>query len=104
MAQDTTPALVLYVGDGSQTRFEVPFDKGAYGEIKVAFVRRGLTDYTYNPDTYTVSGYLYAWNGGVYTKTETVNTTTPLYDKYGEATGEKTIYLHKLLLSGPVMY
>ena len=88
MAQDTTPALVLYVGDGSQTRFEVPFDKGAYGEIKVAFVRRGLTDYTYNPDTYTVSGYLYAWNGGVYTKTETVNTTTPLYDKYGEATGD----------------
>ena len=56
MAQDTTPALILYVGDGSQTRFEVPFDKGAYGEIKVAFVRRGLTDYTYNPDTYTVDG------------------------------------------------
>lgn len=87
MAQDTTPALILYVGDGSQTRFEVPFDKGAYGEIKVAFVRRGLTDYTYNPDTYTVDGYLYAWNGGVYTKTEAVDTDTPLYDKNGEATG-----------------
>lgn len=88
MAQDTTPALILYVGDGSQTRFEVPFDKGAYGEIKVAFVRRGLTDYTYNPDTYTVDGYLYAWNGGVYTKTEAVDTDTPLYDKNGEATGD----------------
>lgn len=92
MAQDTTPALVLYAGqlvNGDwQTNFEVPFDKGAYGEIKVAFVRRGLTDYTYDPDTYTVSGYLYAWNGGVYTKTETVDTDTPLYDKYGVATGD----------------
>ena len=87
MAQDTTPALVMYIGDGTQTRFEVPFDKGAYGEIKVAFVRRGLTDYTYDPTTYTVDGYLYAWNGGVYTKTEQVDTSTPLYDKDGVATG-----------------
>lgn len=88
MAQDTTPTLVIYIGDGTQTRFEVPFDKGAYGEITVAFVRRGLTDYTYNPDTYTVEGYLYAWNGGVYTKTEQADTSTPLYDKNGGATGD----------------
>ena len=88
MAQDTTPALVMYIGDGTQTRFEVPFDKGAYGEIKVAFVRRGLTDYTYDPTAYTVDGYLYAWNGGVYTKTEQPDTSTPLYDKDGVATGD----------------
>lgn len=88
MAQDTTPALVLYVGDGVQTRFDVPFDKGPFGEIKVAFVRRGLTDYTWGPDTYSVDGYLYAWNGGVYTKTLTVDTDTPLYDKEGVATGD----------------
>ncbi len=95
MAQDTTPALVLYVGNGVQTDFEVPFDKGSFGEIKVAFVRRGLTDYTYDPDTYNVKGYLYAWNGGVYTKTETPDTDTPLYDKDGVATGdtwEDTMY------------
>ena len=88
MAQDTTPSIIIYTGDGSQTRFEVPFDKGAYGEIKVAFVRRGLTDYTYDPDTYDVKGYLYAWNGGVYTKAEEADTTTPLYDKDGVATGD----------------
>lgn len=95
MAQDTTPALVLYVGNGVQTEFEVPFDKGSFGEIKVAFVRRGLTDYTYDPGTYNVKGYLYAWNGGVYTKTETPDTDTPLYDKDGVATGdtwEDTMY------------
>lgn len=88
MAQDSTPSMVMYIGDGTQTRFEVPFDKGSFGEIKVAFVRRGLTDYTYNPDTYTVDGYLYAWNGGVYTKTEQPTTSTPLYDKTGVATGD----------------
>ena len=59
MAQDTTPAMVIYTGvydsetQTYQTSFQAPFDKGAYGEIKVAFVRRGLTDYTYDPDTYT---------------------------------------------------
>lgn len=59
MAQDTTPAMVIYTGvydsetQTYQTSFEAPFDKGSYGEIKVAFVRRGLTDYTYDPDTYT---------------------------------------------------
>ena len=59
MAQDTTPAMVIYTGvydsetQTYQTSFQAPFDKGSYGEIKVAFVRRGLTDYTYDPDTYT---------------------------------------------------
>lgn len=72
MAQDTTPAIVIYQGNGSQTTFSVPFDKGYYGDVKVAFVRRGLTDYTYNPDTYTVSGRLYAWvNGATYLYTHT---------------------------------
>lgn len=61
MAQDTTPAIVVYQGDGSNNPFSVPFDKGDYGAIKVAFVRRGLTNYEYNPTTYTVNGCLFAW-------------------------------------------
>lgn len=72
MAQDTTPAIVCYQGDGSNSVFSVPFDKGYYGEVKVLFVRRGLADYTYYPDTYTVSGRLYAWALGpnyIYTHT-----------------------------------
>ena len=74
MAQDTTPAIICYQGNGSNTVFDVPFDKGYYGEVKVLFVRRGLANYTYYPNTYTVSGRLYAWqNGGakVYTHTPT---------------------------------
>lgn len=74
MAQDTTPAIVVYQGDGSNTTFSVPFDKGYYGEVKVLFVRRGLSDYTYEPDTYTVNGRLYAWvNSGTYVYTHTPN-------------------------------
>ena len=72
MAQDTTPAIEVYQGDGSNNTFSVHFDKGYYGEIKVAFVKRGLTDYEYDPDTYTVSGRLYAWvfgDSAVYTHT-----------------------------------
>jgi hypothetical protein len=73
MAQDTTPAVIIRQGDGSNQTFSVPFDKGEYGVIRVAFVRRGLTDYEYNPTTYTVDGYLYAWEvagtGLRYTKT-----------------------------------
>lgn len=75
MAQDTTPAIVIYQGNGSNKTFSIPFDKGEYGSIKVAFVRRGHTDYYYNPTTYTVDGYLYAWDLGgspkqyYYTKT-----------------------------------
>lgn len=74
MAQDTTPAIIVYQGDGSNTVFSVPFDKGYYGEVKVLFVRRGLADYTYNPNTYTVNGRLYAWaNGATYVYTHTPN-------------------------------
>jgi microcystin-dependent protein len=61
MAQDTTPAIIVYQGNGSNKTFSVPFDKGDYGAIKVAFVRRGLTNYEYNPTTYTVNGCLFAW-------------------------------------------
>lgn len=61
MAQDTTPAIVIHQGDGKNRVFSVPFDKGDYGVIKVAFVRRGLTEYEYNPTTYSVGGHLYAW-------------------------------------------
>ena len=64
MAQDTTPAVVIYQGDGKNQIFSVPFDKGNYGTIRVAFVRRGLTEYEYNPTTYTVDGHLYAWDLG----------------------------------------
>lgn len=74
MAQDTTPAIVIYQGTGSQTTFPVPFDKGYYGDVKVAFVRRGLANYTYNvnPSDYTVNGRLYAWaNGATYIYTHT---------------------------------
>lgn len=94
MAQDTTPALVIYPGqlvnNTYRTDFEFAFDKGFYGEVRVAFVRRGLTEYEHSPDSnlYEIHGYLYAWNGGVYTKTETATTDTPLYDKDGVATGD----------------
>lgn len=64
MAQDTTPAVVIHQGDGKNQIFSVPFDKGNYGTIRVAFVRRGLTEYEYNPTTYTVDGHLYAWDLG----------------------------------------
>lgn len=64
MAQDTTPAIIVYQGDGSNSVFSIPFDKGYYGEVKVLFVRRGLADYTYYPDTYVVNGRLYAWTHG----------------------------------------
>ena len=76
MAQDTTPAIICYQGDGSNTVFDVPFDKGYYGEVRVLFVRRGLADYTYYPSAYTVSGRLYAWtNGGARIYTHTPNPT-----------------------------
>lgn len=83
MAQDTTPAIVIYQGTGSKTTFDVPFDKGYYGDVKVAFVRRGLADYTYEPDTYTVNGRLYAWAHGatyVYTHTAIPAVGAPTYD------------------------
>lgn len=83
MAQDTTPAIIVYQGDGSNSVFDVPFDKGYYGDIKVLFVRRGLADYTYNPNTFTVSGRLYAWqNGGakIYTHTPNPAIGAPTYN------------------------
>lgn len=83
MAQDTTPAIIVYQGDGSNSVFDVPFDKGYYGDIKVLFVRRGLADYTYNPTTFTVSGRLYAWqNGGakIYTHTPNPAIGAPTYN------------------------
>lgn len=85
MAQDTTPAIIVYQGDGSNTVFSVPFDKGYYGEVKVLFVRRGLADYTYFPNTYTVSGRLYAWaNGGskIYTHTPNPAVGAPTYNSH----------------------
>lgn len=60
MAQDNTPAIVMYKG-AQEDGYSIPFDKGFYGEVKVAFVRRGLTDYEYNPTTFSVDGELYAW-------------------------------------------
>lgn len=83
MAQDTTPAIICYQGDGSNTVFSVPFDKGYYGEVRVLFVRRGLADYTYYPGTYYVSGRLYAWqNGGarIYTHTPNPAVGAPTYN------------------------
>lgn len=78
MAQDNTPAIVMYKG-AQEDGYSIPFDKGFYGEVKVAFVRRGLTDYEYAPTTYTVDGALYAWevSTGVYYYTKSA---TPAVD------------------------
>lgn len=100
MAQDTTPAIVIYEGDGSTNVFSIPFDQGHYGEVKVAFVRRGLTNYEYAPDTFIPGATLYAWTNSeesatVYTKTPTPYVPgeeeydpeyTPIYDEYGNET------------------
>ena len=76
MAQDNTPAIVMYKGPQADG-YSIPFDKGYYGEVKVAFVRRGLTDYEYMPTTYTVDGALYAWeiSKGVYYYTKSASPT-----------------------------
>ena len=90
MSQDTTPAIVIYQGDGSNNVFSVPFDKGYYGEVKVAFVRRGLTDYEYEPSDYVVSGRLYAWATGAltyYTHTPTPAIGANVYDEKDIDTG-----------------
>ena len=90
MAQDTTPAIEVYQGDGSNNTFSVHFDKGYYGEIKVAFVKRGLTDYEYDPDTYEVSGRLYAWSAGnttYYTHTPNPTIGASVYDEQDVDTG-----------------
>lgn len=74
MAQDNTPAIVMYKG-AQADGYSIPFDKGFYGEVKVAFVRRGLTDYEYNPTTYSVDGALYAWeiSKGIYYYTKSAS-------------------------------
>lgn len=74
MAQDNTPAIVMYKGP-QEDGYSIPFDKGYYGEVKVAFVRRGLTDYEYNPATYDIDGELYAWevSAGVYYYTKSAS-------------------------------
>lgn len=83
MAQDNTPAIVMYKGQ-QEDGYSIPFDKGFYGEVKVAFVRRGLTDYEYNPTTYSVDGELYAWeiSTGIYyyTKSATPINGALVYD------------------------
>ena len=62
MAQDNTPAVVIYKGAQPKDGYDVSFDKGYYGEIKVAFVRYGLTDYDYDTEgKYEILGELYAW-------------------------------------------
>lgn len=83
MAQDTTPSIIVYQGDGTNHPFSIPFDKGYYGEVKVLFVRRGLADYTYEPTTYEVNGRLYAWSFGsdfVYTHTANPAVGAKTYD------------------------
>lgn len=94
MAQDTTPAIVVYRGNGDNSvPYDIPFDKGYYGEIKVAFIRRGLDDYTYEPDpsNYTVNGRLYAWFSGtgyVYTHTPNPAVGADIYNNFDEPTGD----------------
>lgn len=39
MAQDTTPAIVVYQGDGTNRVFSIPFDAGS-GVINVEFILR----------------------------------------------------------------
>lgn len=109
MAQDSTPAFVIYKGDGSNNVFPIPFDKGYYGEVKVAFVRRGLTEYHYYPDTFIAGIPLYAWTTTSMGSSSTIYTRTPIphvpeeeeeepeytkiYDEYGnETTSVVTAY------------
>jgi len=80
----------MYQGDGSNNVFSVPMTKGKYGTISVAFVRRGLNNYTYNPTTFTLNGGLYAWSiaGNLfYTDTPTPAVNATVYNQYGTATG-----------------
>lgn len=96
MAQDTTPSMIIYQGDGSNNVFSIPFDKGYYGAISVAFVRRGLTEYEYNPTTYSVSGFYYAWssNGNtVYTNTTIPSIGSVIYNARGEDTGNTVSFV-----------
>lgn len=91
MAQDTTPSIIMYQG-GTNT-FPVPFDKGYYGEVKVLFVRRGVTGYEYEPasSNYVVNGRLYAWGAGsdyIYTHTPTPAINANIYNAQDVDTGK----------------
>ena len=67
MSQDNKKSMVMYQGDGSNKVFAVPMTKGKYGTISVAFVRRGLDNYEYNPTTWTLNdeNTLLTWTGDV---------------------------------------
>ena len=91
MAQDNKKSFVMYQGDGSNNAFSVPMTKGKYGTISVAFVRRGLDQYEYNPDTWGLNGGLFAWDSSgtkVYTDTATPAIGAAIYDQYGVDTGD----------------
>ena len=91
MSQDNKKSFVMYQGDGSNNVFSVPMTKGKYGTISVAFVRRGLDQYEYNPDTWGLNGGLFAWDLSgtkVYTDTATPAIGATIYDQYGVDTGD----------------
>ena len=91
MSQDNKKSFVMYQGDGSNNVFSVPMTKGKYGTISVAFVRRGLDQYEYNPDTWGLNGGLFAWDLSgtkVYTDTATPAIGATVYDQYGVGTGD----------------
>lgn len=91
MSQDNKKSFVMYQGDGSNNVFSVPMTKGKYGTISVAFVRRGLDQYEYDPDTWGLNGGLFAWDLSgtkVYTDTATPAIGATIYDQYGVDTGD----------------
>ena len=91
MSQDNKKSFVMYQGNGSNNVFSVPMTKGKYGTISVAFVRRGLDQYEYNPDTWGLNGGLFAWDLSgtkVYTDTATPAIGATVYDQYGVDTGD----------------
>lgn len=91
MSQDNKKSFVMYQGDGSNNVFSVPMTKGKYGTISVAFVRRGLDQYEYNPDTWGLNGGLFAWDLSgtkVYTDTATPAIGATIYDQYGVDAGD----------------
>lgn len=91
MSQDNKKSFVMYQGNGSNNVFSVPMTKGKYATISVAFVRRGLDRYEYNPDTWGLNGGLFAWDLSgtkVYTDTATPAIGAAIYDQYGVDTGD----------------
>lgn len=91
MSQDNKKSMVMYQGDGSNNVFAVPMTKGKYGTISVAFVRRGLDNYEYNPTTWTLNGGLFAWadtsGSNFYTNTDIPAVGATVYNQYGVDTG-----------------